>query len=820
MSASRLRASGRPGPSRAGTSGRPRLGGLALASAATTTLVVVAAALAATVPTASAAPVLPPGPALSLTADSSFWGANGRVDDIVSNGTKAWIAGGFDYVGPNTGRAVTVDSSSGATVPSSNIVDGTVNASAPDGKGGYYLAGDFSRVSDLRRQGLVHIKPDATVDRSWPASAVTTTVTVGGVAKSQTGSVTSIAVAGDRLIIGGDFDAVNGVPSSRLAAIGLDGNVISTWRASANAPVNAVAVAGDSVYVGGSFTNLNGAGRGYLSRLRLLDGATDPTFTATTNGAVYALDVRAGATRAQDRVKLGGDFTAVTSSGVTSTRTRIASVDGNGATSSWAPSANGPVRAVATDPATGTTFVGGTFSQLNGQNRTQVGAYDAAGALTGFNAALAGCQAPHTLKSTYTLPPCTVEVQALQVAAGTVYVGGVFTTSQGSLRHDAASYSVATGQLTPWLPMPGARVRTFTNLGSTTVMGGDFVSAGGQYRRGVAKIDLATGRLDPTFRADADNMVLDLELTADRTKLYLGGTFKSVNGVTRQRLAAVDANTGALVTGFAPKVNKDVYTIAVRQGYVYLGGQFTAIGAVTRQHAARISALNGSVDTTWTADTNGPTGTTYHEGMVLSLAVAPDNSRVFLAGPFKTVNGVALPDGIVALSGATGAVLPRQLGGVQSCGTYHWVVALKLSDDGQRLYGGDVCPDWIYQWDAVNLSQTKANGLNWDTACNGGMQGALEVNGTFYYGTHGGTKGSGGYCWQSPSNTTEIAQQRFFAFRAGDGALTDYAPQFDSPMGVWSFAATPQGLLVGGDFTVAGDRNTVAQGLTLFRGTP
>src|SRR5690349_14648107 len=162
MSASRLRASGRSGPSRAGTSGRPRLGGFALASAATTTLVV-AAALAATVPTASAAPVLPPGPALSLTADSSFWGANGRVDDIVSNGTKAWIAGGFDYVGPNTGRAVAVDSSSGATVPSSNIVDGTVNASAPDGKGGYYLAGDFSRVSDLRRQGLVHIKPDATV---------------------------------------------------------------------------------------------------------------------------------------------------------------------------------------------------------------------------------------------------------------------------------------------------------------------------------------------------------------------------------------------------------------------------------------------------------------------------------------------------------------------------------------------------------------------------------------------------------------------------------------------------------------------------------
>jgi hypothetical protein len=511
----------------------------------------------------------------------------------------------------------------------------------------------------------------------------------------------------------------------------------------------------------------------------------------------------------------------VTGAGVTASRSRLASVDGNGAVLSWAPSANGPVRAVATDSATGRTYVGGTFSQLNGQARTQVGAYDASGALTAFDASLAGCQAPHTLKSTRTLPTCAVEVQALKVAGGTVYVGGVFTTSQGTLRHDAASYSVATGQLTPWVPMPGARVRTFTNLGATTVMGGDFVSAGGQYRRGVAKIDLASGTLDPTFRADADNMVLDLELSADRTKLYLGGTFKTVNGVTRQRIAAVDANTGALITTFAPKVNKDVYTIAVRQNYVYLGGQFTAIGTVSRAHAARISALDGSVDTTWTANTNGPSGATYHEGMVLSLAVAPDNSRVFLAGPFQTVNGVALPNGIAALSGTTGAVLPSQLGGVHSCGTKRWINTLKLSDDGKRLYGGDVCPDWIYQWDAVNLAQVKTPyGLNWSTSCNGGMQGTLEVNGTFYYGSHGGDKGSGGYCWQSPTIPTRISQQRFFAFRASDGALTDYAPQFDSPMGVWSFAAVPQGLLVGGDFTVAGDRNTVAQGLALFRGTP
>ena len=74
-----------------------------------------------------------------------------------------------------------------------------------------------------------------------------------------------------------------------------------------------------------------------------------------------------------------------------------------------------------------------------------------------------------------------------------------------------------------------------------------------------------------------------------------------------------------------------------------------------------------------------------------------------------------------------------------------WINRLYLSDDGQRLYGGDVCPDDIYQWDAVNLStSSNPTGLKWRTSCNAGMQGRIEVNGHFYYGTHGGDQGEEG----------------------------------------------------------------------------
>ncbi|MGL5850602.1 MAG: hypothetical protein ACRCZD_07425, partial [Phycicoccus sp.] len=161
------------------------------------------------------------------------------------------------------------------------------------------------------------------------------------------------------------------------------------------------------------------------------------------------------------------------------------------------------------------------------------------------------------------------------------------------------------------------------------------------------------------------------------------------------------------------------------------------------------------------------------------------------------------------------------LGGVLGCSTVGpWINRIYLSDDGQRLYGGDVCPDYIYQYDAVNLATpTRPTGLVWRTFCNAGMQDMLEVNGRVYYGSHGGNKGSGGVCWATPAGTN-VERQRFVVFDATTGNLLDYAPEFDQPMGVWSFAVSPYGLLVGGDFTFAGEKTAIAQGFALIRGTP
>jgi hypothetical protein len=73
-----------------------------------------------------------------------------------------------------------------------------------------------------------------------------------GIPGMQTGSLADVQVVGDTLFLAGYFFSVNGQPRSNLAAVTLDGNLLS-WNPSSNLPVNRILVRGDHVYVAGPF---------------------------------------------------------------------------------------------------------------------------------------------------------------------------------------------------------------------------------------------------------------------------------------------------------------------------------------------------------------------------------------------------------------------------------------------------------------------------------------------------------------------------------------------------------------------------------------
>lgn len=757
--------------------------------------------LAVSVGIGSGQPASAVGAPSYTTPATQWWGTNGRVTDSVVLGNRVYLAGGFDYIGPQTGYGVGVSGTSGAKLPTTPMIDGVVRAAVPDGAGGWYVGGSFRSVGGVYRSGV------AQIDASGGLTAW---------APQVKGTVLALAVVGDEVVIGGSFTQVGSTAVANLTAVDrVRGAVVPGWCATANGPVRALVAGPQGVYAAGDFTAVNGTPRGRVVRLSADTGAVDPAFSPSTNESVDALAL------SQDGARLyaGGKFTTVTGPARTVARGRVAAFNtAAGTVGSWAPNTNGDVVALAVDPASGDIYVGGRFTTVRGVSRWRIARITSAGALTDFRGAMSGCQVPHGTKYAHSYVPCATEVDALAVANGMLYVGGRFGTSFGLSRHNAVAYPLGSSAPTAWNPVPSGRVLVVASSGANVFVGGELTSVGGLVRRGLAALDATTGVGVPGFRADANNLPLDLELSADGRRLYVGGSFTSINGVPRSRLAAISPTTGAVLTGFVGNANNSVLALAYAGQRLYAAGQFTYVNGVRRLHVARVNPLTGAVDAGFVANTVGPTGTLRRGGMVQGLAVTPDGTKAFLGGPFTSVNGKVLPQGIAVVDGRTGAPLLRQLSGVARCKkSGPWIVHLYLSPDGRRLYGGDVCPDSIYEWDAVNLSTTtRPTGLLWRSWCNAGMQGALEVDGRFYYGSHGGDLGRGGYCWTSPANHTTVARQRLAVFSAATGALAPDAVAMNSPMGVWSITRVPAGLLVGGDFTFVGNSRQVRQGLALF----
>lgn len=743
-------------------------------------------------------------PSLDYTHPANWWGTNGRVTKIIVNGNRVYIGGGFDYIGPATGHAAAITGSSGGLLPGSPMIDGPVYASAPDGAGGWYIGGAFTSVGGQARKNAARIGADGTVAKWNP---------------KPNGVVYAVAVSGSNVLLGGTFTQVGKTPvaASRLGEVdGTNGAGVAGFSAPANNTVRSVLVSGSSAYVGGDFTTLSGATRSRLGRISLTTGAVDAAFTGGASGTVRALALSPDSST----LYAGGAFT--TASGPSSvSRSRLAAWStATGSLTSWAPSADADVEAVAVDPSAGTVYAGGLFGTVNGVARARLAAMDAGGTVTAFDAALSGCQTRHTIKDGHSNPECTPEVSSLATNAGTLYVGGRFGQTGATTRHDAAAYNLSDGSLAAWNPVVSDLVASIGMSAGNAFLGGDFTSVNGMVRKGVAALDLTTGLGDASFTANTDDEVLDMQMSPDNSTLYLAGHFSTVNGLPRKHMASVVASTGA-VTSFQANTDNDVLTIAYSNGSLFMGGQFIRVNGIDASHASKVNAITGAVDPTFTALATGPAGVRRANGMVEAMVVSLDGTKLFMGGPFTKVNNTTINQGIVVLNTSTGAII-TQLGAVEYCPgrAGPWINRMTLTPDGTHLIGGDICPDRIYSWDAVNLTTPQnPTGLVWKSACNGGMQGVLVNNGTLYYGTHG-TRGIGTQCWVSPSNHTLVDRARLAVFDVNTGVLLPDNPQFGSAMGVWSVAAAPGGLIVGGDFDWVGTSKNVRQGLTFFPGTP
>lgn len=263
--------------------------------------------------------------------------------------------------------------------------------------------------------------------------------------------------------------------------------------------------------------------------------SADPLPTVQVDGVVWTQAV------VGNTVFVGGDFRSARPAGAapgkqTTPRANLLAYDiRNGALiGSFRADTNGPVLAMAASPDGTRLFIGGQFTEVAGQNRFRIAAFDTA-----------------TRQLLPFAPNAGTTVRALAATNSTLYVGGDFKTLGFADRPYAGAVSTSGGNVLGWRPAPNAPV-TALALSPTAplvVVGGRFTALRGSKATGIGAVSTTDGSPRSWGTANlldvADSETAVTSLVADRTSIYATAYSWKGNGNLEGAFRA-NGRTGAL----------------------------------------------------------------------------------------------------------------------------------------------------------------------------------------------------------------------------------------------------------------------------------
>lgn len=357
-----------------------------------------------------------------------------------------------------------------------------VRAVALQADGKVLIGGLFSNVDGASLRALARLNVDGTIDGSFKPNISGTNV-----------SVETIVVQTDgKIVVGGVFASIDGVPRANVARLNLDGSLDTGFgqgQAGANGKVSSIVLQPDGkILVGGSFISMNGTARGRIARLGT-DGSLDEQFSAGLNGAAGAVaDV---ALQRDGRVVIAGFFNKVND--VKATRIARLTSDGSLDGSIGADGADGTVLGLSLQ-GDGKIVLVGDFANVLGSPRKRLARLNADGTLdAGFR------------------PSANLEVSTvLAQRDGKILAGGKFTEIDAVVRKGVARLD-ATGQLDRSFA-EGAGANAYVSAlaqqpDGKIVVVGDFTSIDGVPRQRVARLEAAIPRdvTPPVIVLSGDN---------------------------------------------------------------------------------------------------------------------------------------------------------------------------------------------------------------------------------------------------------------------------------------------------------------------------
>jgi len=487
------------------------------------------------------------------------------------------------------------------------VAGGSVLASDVQSDGKLVIGGRFNAINGVPRKNLARLNVDGSVDMTWDPGADSQLFYSPG--------VYAVRVHGNLIYVGGDFTFAGGEPRAFIAAIDGTTGLATPWDpGTSNAGfVDAIDVSADgaTVYLGGYFDNMGGAERSNIAAVSAMDGGAMPGWNPGTNGTVYAIAI------SENHVFVGGSFGQTGGLG----RQHLADVDATtGLVSSWQPNPDNTVYALALSD--GGLYVGGDFSYISGQTRSGIVSVDIA-----------------SLSLTSWTPATSFGVHAIASSGSVVYFGGGPRYSGGSMAGNLVAADTVTGTLQNWNPNPDDLVTAVALSGSSVFVGGQFLHVGQIVTGGFAVVDVSTGTSASRQLSAGPGSITSLETQPDG-KVIVGGIFTSIGSVPRNNLGRLNAD-GSVDATWDPSPDGQITTIRVANNLAYVAGSFVNIGAHYRQRLAALDLQNG-VATNWQPDPDND---------VTTLAIS--GNTVYVGGNFQYV-GNSMRSCIAALDASTG----------------------------------------------------------------------------------------------------------------------------------------------------------------------
>jgi len=450
----------------------------------------------------------------------------------------------------------------------------------PDGK--ILIAGTLPNINGSTMNNLVRLDSNGNLDVAFNANLVSGQV------------IEDVKLQSDgKILLGGLFSNINGIPRQNLARLHSNGSVDTSFNTAmgANSYITDMAIQADGkIIVGGLFTTYAGMGRGRIARVNA-DGSLDASFFP---GIGFNNPVNRVVLHTNGSILVVGSFTAF--NGISAPRISCLDQQGRRDTSfNVVIGPNNEIYDLLVEPG-GKIMLGGLFTIFNNQVRRKQARLLPNGDLDYTFLPVSGTSTSSTTSA------------VVQQPDGKILVGGVFSNYCEIPRKNIVRINPDGTPDLSFNPGSGADFGVNTIVvqpDGKIIIAGMFTQYNGIPRNRIARLN-ANGSLDTTFNpgSGTDNWIHHVVLDA-QGRILIGGRFFDFNGVSRYLIArlnsdgSLDTTFKTVTVGVPGAIIRSVNLITLQgDGKIIISGDFDNFEGSNRKHIARLHP-NGQVDTTF-----------------------------------------------------------------------------------------------------------------------------------------------------------------------------------------------------------------------------